>query len=266
MHETLADQAPALAAWARDVAAEGYTHAVLLGMGGSSLAPEVLRATFGVAPGVLELLVLDTTDPEQILAVDGGIDPATTLFIVSSKSGGTIETRSHFDFFWERCAGLADRPQHFVIVTDPDSALEATGKQRGVRRIFQNPPEIGGRYSALSYFGLVPAALLGVDIEQLLDRADEMSQACPGGGRPAGNPGAWLGAVLGEGALAGRDKVTLVMPPAALDAGRTGSSNSWRSRRARRAGASCRSKASRSPRRRPTATTGSSSPSATTRS
>ncbi len=214
VHETMAAEAAGLKAFAVEVAADGYTHAVLLGMGGSSLAPEVLRETFGVAPGMLKLTVLDTTDPEQILGVDRSLDLAKTMFIVSSKSGGTLETRSHFDFFWERCAELADRPRHFVIVTDAGSALEKTATERKVRRVFQNPSEIGGRYSALSFFGLVPAALMGVDIDALLAAAREMSHACHPELAVATNPGAWLGAVMGEGALAGRDKVTLVLSPA----------------------------------------------------
>ena len=199
-----------LTAFAGAVRADGFTTAVVLGMGGSSLAPEVLATEFGGAAGGLELLVLDTTDPAQILELERGIDLAKTLFIVASKSGGTVETRSHFDYFWEK---LPDG-KHYVVITDAGSSLEAAGQARSVRRIFRNPPGIGGRYSALSYFGLVPAALIGVDLPSLLASARDMALAC-GPALPAGeNPGAWLGAVLGEAALAGRDKVTFVLPEA----------------------------------------------------
>jgi transaldolase/glucose-6-phosphate isomerase len=205
--ERMRHEAPALVHWARAVAAEGYTHAVLLGMGGSSLAPEVLRAVLGVAPGMLDLVVLDSTHPAQVAAVEAMLDLDRTLFIVSSKSGGTIETRSQFEYFWSRVA----RGDNFVVITDAGSALEKLGRERGVRRIFLNPADIGGRYSALSYFGLVPAALIGADLERLLDRALEAVDACRAP-EAATNPGAWLGAILAEAALAGRDKLTLVLP------------------------------------------------------
>ncbi|MFN0148640.1 MAG: bifunctional transaldolase/phosoglucose isomerase [Dehalococcoidia bacterium] len=206
----LQDHSAELEAFARGVAAEGYRTAVLLGMGGSSLAPEVLHATFGVAPGMLDLKVLDTTDPRQIADVEASIDLATTLFIVASKSGGTIETRSQFDYFWEKLPDGA----HYVAITDPGSGLEQLGKERGVRRIFRNPAGIGGRYSALSFFGMVPAALIGADVGRFIGRAHEMVHACDRSLPAKENPGAWLGAVLGEAALAGRDKVTLVLPEA----------------------------------------------------
>jgi glucose-6-phosphate isomerase len=203
-------QAAALQSFAGGVAAEGYTSALLLGMGGSSLAPEVLQATFGTAPGMLELQVLDSTSPAQIARVEAGLDLARTLFVVSSKSGGTIETRSQFAYFREK---LPD-PRHFVVITDPGSSLDVLAREMGVRRVFLNPADVGGRYSALSLFGLVPAALAGVDVARLLADARQMQHACEPGVPAAANPGAWLGAVMGEAALAGRDKLTLVLPPA----------------------------------------------------
>ncbi|MEO9256016.1 MAG: bifunctional transaldolase/phosoglucose isomerase, partial [Tepidiformaceae bacterium] len=206
--ETMLAEVDALKAFAREVAADGYTTAVLLGMGGSSLAPEVLHSTFGTAQGMLDLKVLDTTDPSQILDVENAIDLQKTLFIVASKSGGTVETLSHFAYFWEK---ISDG-RHFVAITDPGTPLEVLATEHNFRRTFRNPTEIGGRYSALSYFGLVPAALIGVDLQQLLGRAHEMLHACRGSVSAKENPGAWLGAAIGEAALAGRDKLTLVMP------------------------------------------------------
>jgi transaldolase/glucose-6-phosphate isomerase len=200
-------EAPALRAFARSVADDGMRSTVLLGMGGSSLAPEVLATTFGIAEGMLDLHVLDTTDPAAVLAVEDEIDIARTLFIVASKSGTTVETLSHFAHFWSR----APRGEQFIAITDPGTPLAALGRERGFRRVFLNPADIGGRYSALSYFGLVPGALIGVDIEALLDRAHEMLHACHHCLPPEENPGAWLGATLGEAALAGRDKLTLVL-------------------------------------------------------
>ncbi len=186
-----------------------FEHIVLLGMGGSSLAPEVLFATFGPQPGKPSLLVLDSTSPAEIAAVEARIDIDRTLFIVSSKSGGTIETRSQFAYFWNR------KPdgRHFVVITDAGSPLDAMAVRMGVRMILRNPSDIGGRYSALSYFGMAPAALLGLDVERLLDRAREMTDACRAESA-AENPGAWLGALIGEASLLGRDKLTFVLPPA----------------------------------------------------
>jgi glucose-6-phosphate isomerase len=198
-----------LQAFAQEAAAAGLRTAVLLGMGGSSLAPEVLHATFGVADGMLDLHVLDSTDPRQISQVEASVDLAKALFIVASKSGGTIETRCQFDYFWEK---LPDGG-HYAVITDAGSALEKLGLERGVRWIFRNRPDIGGRYSALSFFGLAPAALMGVDLERLLASAQEMMRACGPGAPTRSNAGAMLGAALGEAALAGRDKLTLVLPP-----------------------------------------------------
>jgi transaldolase/glucose-6-phosphate isomerase len=194
---------------ATEVTQEGFDTAVLLGMGGSSLAPEVLRETLGVRDGFLDLRVLDTTHPATIARLDASLDLERTLFIVSSKSGGTIETRSQFAHFFERSG---QNGSQFVAITDPGSPLEALAGTRGARRVFLNPPDIGGRYSALSLFGLVPAALIGADLDELLESAYGMACAC-GASAPVGeDPGAWLGAVLGEGWRDGRDKLTLLLP------------------------------------------------------
>jgi len=195
--------------FATDVTQDGIDTAVLLGMGGSSLAPEVLRETLGVRDGFLDLTVLDTTHPAAIARLDASLDLARTLFIVSSKSGGTIETLSQFAHFFER---TGHNGSQFVAITDPGSPLETLAQARGVRRVFLNPPDIGGRYSALSLFGLVPAALIGADLDELLESAEGMACAC-GASVPLGeDPGAWLGAVLGGAARSGRDKLTLLLP------------------------------------------------------
>ena len=185
-----------LRAFAEAAAADGYRHAVLLGMGGSSLFPEVLNRTFGAGP--LDLRVLDTTDPAPIARI-ADLDLDRCLFVVASKSGSTIETRTQFDHFWERTGGRADQ---FVVVTDPGSELAGIGEERGLRRVFLNRPDIGGRYSALSYFGLVAGALLGVDLDGLLGRASTVDDATA----------VRLAAILGGSARAGRDKLTLVLP------------------------------------------------------
>jgi hypothetical protein len=174
---------------------------VLLGMGGSSLAPEVFRRAFGGD----RLHVLDTTHPRTVRAVAAAVDLDRTLFISASKSGTTLETRSHTDYFWRR----ASRGEQWVAVTDPGSALEELARKRSFRAIFPGEPTIGGRYSALSPFGLVPAALLEVDLERLLDRALEMVEACR---LDDGNPGLELGLALGAGWQEQRDKVCLPNP------------------------------------------------------
>ena len=187
---------------------------VLLGMGGSSLAPEVYQATFGNADGFPELVVLDSTHPEAVRAARGGTDLARTLFVVASKSGGTIETLSLFRYFWCQVSAVSHNPgARFVALTDPGSGLEALARERGFRRIFPTPPEVGGRYSALTAFGLVPAALIGMDIRRLLASAAAMSEACGPDVPPSRNPALRLGAAMGEAALAGRDKLTYVCSP-----------------------------------------------------
>ena len=187
---------------------------VLLGMGGSSLAPEVYQATFGNAAGYPELMVLDSTHPAAVTAVSESIDPGRTLFVVASKSGGTIETLSLFRYFWGIASGALERPgERFVALTDPESGLEALARRRRFRRIFPTPPEVGGRYSALTPFGLVPAALIGMDIRRLLDSAAAMADACGPGVPASRNPALRLAAAMGEAALAGRDKITYVCSP-----------------------------------------------------
>jgi glucose-6-phosphate isomerase len=198
-----------LRSFAQGCAADGLTHAVLAGMGGSSLAPEVFHTCFGVADGMLDLIVLDTTNPDQIVALEGGLDLTRTLVVVSSKSGTTIETDSHLRYFWER----SPDPRRFVAVTDPGTPLEALARERGFRGVFANPRDIGGRYSALSYFGLVPAALIGAPMEALLGGAVEMASGCRESAVSGANPGVQLGAQIGEAALGGGDKLTFVLPP-----------------------------------------------------
>ncbi len=208
--DTMTAEVPRLTRLGREVADEGIKHAVVLGMGGSSLAPEVYARTFGAAFGYPELEVLDSTHPAAIRALRGRIDPAKSLFVVSSKSGTTTEMLSYFRYFWAELEGTADRGRHFVAVTDPGTPLEKLARERGFRGVFSAPPEVGGRYSALTPFGLVPAALLGVEVEHLLARAREMADACAPRESADTNPGLRLGAAMGELARAGRDKVTFV--------------------------------------------------------
>jgi transaldolase/glucose-6-phosphate isomerase len=204
--EPMLEQAPDLHAFAEECRAEGLTDAVLLGMGGSSLGPEVIRRSFGEVPGGLALHVLDSTHPDVIRELEASLDIASTLFIVSSKSGSTIETLSHYRYFKVRA-----QPRQFVMITDAGSPLERAARDGGLRRCFLNPPDIGGRYSVLSLFGLVPAALMGVSIEALLHRAQVAEQTCAHYDSSESNSGLWLGAVLGELALQGRDKLTFVI-------------------------------------------------------
>lgn len=192
-----------------EVKAAKFTHALLLGMGGSSLAPEVLRETFGVAKGGIDVGVLDSTDPASVQAALKRSKPEKTLYIVSSKSGGTIEVMSFFKFFYEKVKAVKGERagENFIAITDPDTSLEKLAKEKNFRRVFLNPPDIGGRYSALSLFGLVPAALLGIDVGKLLYRASEMSIASSGSTAAGRNAGAMPGALMGA---LGRDKVTLI--------------------------------------------------------
>ena len=199
--------------FAAGIAHAGFTHAVLLGMGGSSLAPEVLRLTFEARAGMLDLAVLDNTSPAAVRAVTQSHDLTRTLFVVSSKSGGTLEVASFEKHFFEAVRAVRgdQAGRSFVAITDPGTALETLARSRGYARVFANPADIGGRYSALSYFGMVPAALIGADLEGLLAGARAEALA-PGADAAAARPQAvLLGAALGELALAGRDKVTLVL-------------------------------------------------------
>ena len=204
-----------LVSFADEVARDGYTHVVLLGMGGSSLGPEMLRQAFGSTPERPELIVLDSTVPGWVRAVVGRIDPSSTLFLVSSKSGTTIEPKVLYSYFRSLVDGAAGRDRagaSFAAVTDPGTALEELASREGFRRVFHGNPEVGGRYSILSSFGLVPAALTGIDVEKMLDRASGMREACLASD-PGDNPGAALGAAIGRLALEGRDKLTIFASP-----------------------------------------------------
>ncbi len=198
---------PELAAAAAEIAKD-HDHVVLAGMGGSSLFPEVLTQTFGSADGYPKMHVLDTTDPAAISRVLAECPPERTFCVAASKSGSTLETRSHLETFWSR---LAD-PAHFGVITDPGSALGDLARERGFRHVWENDPDIGGRYSALSLFGIVPAALLGFDGLALLDAADEMAEALQPLGDDADlNLGVALGAAIGAAAKGGRDKLTILL-------------------------------------------------------
>ncbi len=206
-----------LRAFADEVREAGFKQVVLLGMGGSSLGPEVIRQCIGNTPGFPRLTVLDSTVPARVRAVDSSIDPHRTLFIVSSKSGGTIEPNSfykHFRAVVEGAVGPENAGLHFVAITDPGTSLAALASRDGFRRLFENPPDIGGRYSVGSYFGLVPAALSGVDCHKLIERITQMASRCEAGVGVRNNPGGWLGAAIGAMAVAGRDKLTLIASPA----------------------------------------------------
>jgi len=198
--------------FALEIRREGFTHAVLMGMGGSSLAPEVLRSVFQ-NPKYPELLVLDTTDPGWIALARGEIDLKKTLFIFASKSGGTIEPSSQFKYFWDllKKAKTPKPGSRFIAITDKGTGLEKLAKDKKFRKIFTNPSDIGGRFSALSWFGMVPAALCGADIKKLLERAINTANLCKTN-EITKNPGALLGAMMGMLALEGKNKLTLVMP------------------------------------------------------
>jgi transaldolase / glucose-6-phosphate isomerase len=212
---TMRAELPRLKELHDEVQAAGFSDAVLMGMGGSSLAPEVMRETFAAGDAPPRLHVLDSTDPATILDVVQQIDLQHTLFIVASKSGGTIETLSHFRYFHEKVANFAgdDAGAHFIAITDAGTKLDDLAQSLHFRAIFRNPTDIGGRYSALSFFGLVPAAIIGVDVEKLLDRADAMASACAADSDARANPGVWLGTILGTLANGGRNKATLVVSP-----------------------------------------------------
>jgi glucose-6-phosphate isomerase len=187
------------------------THVMLCGMGGSSLCPEVLRQTFGVQDGYPELLVLDSTDPDVLVSFAQKIDIKSCLFIISSKSGTTTEPLVFYKYWYSETGKQQDNPgEQFIAITDPGTQMERMATADKFKRIFLNPPDIGGRYSALSYFGIVPAALMGLDIRKLLDRAERVVHSCASVVPAAENPGARLGAIIGECAKAGRDKLTIV--------------------------------------------------------
>ena len=214
--DEMRDSAPDLEMFARQIKDEGYRHVVLLGMGGSSLGPEMLRQTFGSASGYPELIVLDSTIPGRIQTVTDAVNQSRTLFLVSSKSGSTIEPNMFYWYFRnlvEEAVGAGSAGRNFIAVTDEGSPLETLGHAEGFRRVFLNPPEIGGRYSLLSYFGLVPAAMIGMDVGRMLDRADEMRTATASSVPTRQHAAAWLGAIIGSLAREGRDKLTLVTSP-----------------------------------------------------
>ncbi len=205
-----------LTKFAEEIRSEGFAHVLLLGMGGSSLAPEVLKKTFGKLNGFPELLVLDSTDPQQVRAFEAKIDLARTLFIVSSKSGSTLEPNLFKQYFLERAKqvlGPLEASRRFVAITDPATMMEKVAKSDRFRHIFYGVPSIGGRYSALSDFGLVPAAIMGLDVRKFLDRTEDMVHCCTYCLPVDQNPGVILGAILGVLAKKGRDKVTFVTSP-----------------------------------------------------
>ncbi|HKD45327.1 MAG TPA: bifunctional transaldolase/phosoglucose isomerase [Candidatus Angelobacter sp.] len=211
-----------LAEAAADAKRAGFEHVLLLGMGGSSLCPEVLSITFGKQPGYPELRILDSTDPAQIKALESQIDVSKTFFIVSSKSGSTLEPNIFKQYFFDRVektAGKENPGGRFIAITDPGSKMQHAAEADRFRHIFFGVPRIGGRYSALSNFGMVPAAVMGLNVSRLLDRTEEMVQACAATVPAAENPGVILGAILGTLANSGRDKLTLVTSPGIHDLG-----------------------------------------------
>ena len=195
------------------IKSEGYKHAVLLGMGGSSLCSEVARETFGTSDGYLKLLVLDNTEPEAILDVQNQVDLEKTIFIAATKSGGTMETLSFFKYFYEELKkkGSQNPGKNFIAITDPGSPLVPMAEEYKFRRTFLNPTDVGGRYSVLSYFGILPMALMGIDVKEMLARALQMETSCGPEIPTASNPGISLGTTLGICQKNGRDKVTFVM-------------------------------------------------------
>ncbi|MBI5031333.1 MAG: bifunctional transaldolase/phosoglucose isomerase [Chloroflexi bacterium] len=194
-----------LTAFANEIKKAGYKSVVLCGMGGSSLGVETCRDVWGIAPGYPELHILDTTDPVAVRSLERKIDPKKTLFVISSKSGSTTETLSYYKYFTEKAPA-----ENFIAITDPGSGLQKLAEEKNFRRVFENPSDIGGRYSVLSYFGLVPTALMGINIDKLLERALQMMCACAAEIPAEHNPGEWLGVVLGTLAQKGRDKITFI--------------------------------------------------------
>jgi transaldolase/glucose-6-phosphate isomerase len=210
MHEHIKE----LFDFATQIRSEGFKHVLLLGMGGSSLAPEVFQDTFGGIDDYSELKVLDSTHPEAIRRIESEIDLARTFFIVSSKSGTTIETLSFYYYFWNKLSALSTAPgKNFAAVTDSGTSLEKLAQERIFRRVFGGTPDVGGRYSALTMFGLAPGATVGIDVHALLDRGWDIAQASAGYLPEMENSCLQLGAALGELALAGRDKVTFFTTP-----------------------------------------------------
>ncbi len=215
-------QLPQLAAAATDAAKAGFTHALLLGMGGSSLCPEVLKITYGKQPGHPELHVLDSTDPAQIKSIESQVDLARTLCIVASKSGSTLEPNIFKQYFFDRMQQVVGKEKagdHFIAITDPGSKMQQVAERDQFRKIFFGVASIGGRYSALSNFGMVPAAIMGLDLGTFLQRTNEMVQACKPEVPAEQNPGVVLGAILGTLGNLGRNKVTIITSPGIHDLG-----------------------------------------------
>jgi transaldolase / glucose-6-phosphate isomerase len=207
---------------AADAAKAGFTHALLLGMGGSSLCPEVLKITYGRQPGHPELHVLDSTDPAQIKSIENQVDLAKTVCIVASKSGSTLEPNIFKQYFFDRmqqAVGKDKAGEHFIAITDPGSKMQQVAERDQFRKIFFGVASIGGRYSALSNFGMVPAAVMGLDLTKFLQRTNEMVQACKPEVPADQNPGAVLGAILGTLGNLGRNKVTIITSPRIHDLG-----------------------------------------------
>ena len=217
--ETMSAGVPRAAHLAQQISAEQFDAVYLLGMGGSSLCAEVLRLVCGVAPGHPELFVLDTTDERTIATAAARLDPARTLFVVASKSGGTVEVASLERFFWARMVEAEGNAagRHFIAITDPGTALQALAESKHYREVFVNPADIGGRFSALSLFGLVPCALIGADPGTLLAAGAAMAEGCKQENHA--NAGLALGAFIGAAALEGRDKLTLALPPSLASLG-----------------------------------------------
>jgi len=209
-------------ATAEEIKGSRFSHIVLLGMGGSSLCPEVMERTFGRVKGFPKFYVLDSTDPAQIRALEGKIDLSHTIFIVSSKSGTTLEPNLYLQYFLDRVRSLVGEKEagnRFIAITDPDSKLQEVAEKNRFRCLFFGLPSIGGRYSALSDFGMIPSAMMGVEVSRFLDRAKEMVQACAADLPVEENPGAVLGTILGIAARQGRDKVTILASPDIYDLG-----------------------------------------------
>jgi transaldolase / glucose-6-phosphate isomerase len=206
----------------RDIAGAGFEHVLLLGMGGSSLCPELLSLSFPRGKGHPQLRILDSTDPAQVSAREQELDLARTVFIVSSKSGTTLEPDIFERYFFERmrdAVGAEEAPKRFIAITDPGSKLEQLAEEQGFRHVAHGLASIGGRYSALSDFGMVPGAVMGLDVQALLDRAERMAHSCSHSVPAADNPGLVLGSIIGVCARGGRDKLTLVTSPAIADLG-----------------------------------------------
>ena len=213
--EQVSAAAEELAAFSARIRNDGFKHVMLLGMGGSSLCPEVFRRTFGKTPGFPELLVLDSTDPATVAAFEAKVDLARTLFIVASKSGSTVEPLMFYRYFFDRVRQLkGDKAgENFIAITDPGTKMEQMAKDDHFRRIFLNPADIGGRYSAMSFFGIIPAALQGFDFKTLIGRVERAMHACSPVVPAADNPAVRLGAIIGALAAEGRNKLTLTTDP-----------------------------------------------------